>query len=209
MTRFIDITQPVDERMVCWPGRVPPEHSWERHISRGDHCNTSLWRMNAHSGTHMDAPLHFVEGGLPIDRVPPDVFIGECVVVDTRSTGQSTLDDVSACQHRGVKRLLLRTGHSDADGKGVYGHHQPLLTPAAASCLLEGGLLLIGTDRLSVDDSGGKTYDLHHLLLGAGCVILEGLLLAGVEPGQYTLYAAPLRLMGKEASPVRALLLER
>jgi arylformamidase len=207
MTRYIDITRPVDETLVLWPGRRPPEHRWERRIADGHHCNTSVWQMNAHSGTHMDAPLHFVEGGTPIDQIAPEVFVGPCVMVDLRAVDFLMMDEALASRYRGEQRLLIRTHHSEASRTGGYAPHERLLTPAAAALLLEGGLRLLGTDRLSVDDAAGRDFALHRRLLGAGCVILEGLLLTGVEPGRYNLYAAPLRLSSTEASPVRALLL--
>ena len=85
MTHFIDITRPLTENLISWPGRLPPEHHWDKRIAQGDHCNASFWKMSAHSGTHMDAPLHFIEGGRAIDQIPPDVFIGVCTVIDSPS----------------------------------------------------------------------------------------------------------------------------
>jgi arylformamidase len=207
MTRFVDITRPVDETLALWPGRRRPGHRWEKRIADDHHCNTSVWEMNAHSGTHMDAPLHFIEGGTPIDQVAPQVFVGPCVVVSLREVESQMMDEALAARYRGEQRLLIRTHHSEVSQPGGYAPHERLLTQAAAALLLESGLQLLGTDRLSVDDSGGRDFTLHRQLLGAGCVILEGLLLTDVTPGSYQLYAAPLRLSGTEASPVRALLL--
>lgn len=116
------------------------------------------------------------------------------------------MDAAMAAQHRGQRRLLVRTGFPERVDDGIYPVHGPVMTPEAAAILLQGGLLLIGTDRLSVDVSGGGDYSLHRLLLGAGCAIVEGLLLTDVEPGQYGLSALPLRLGDGEASPVRAVL---
>ena len=206
MTEYIDITQPVTSDMVSWPGRTPPEHSWEKNIAQGHHCNVSFWQMSAHSGTHMDSPLHFIEGGRPIDRIPPEVFIGPCVVVDLPSNGCPTMDADLARQYLGEQRLLIRTQHSDSSADGSYPPHDALLTPEAASMLVNSGMQLIGTDRLSVDDSQGADYSIHHLVLGAGCVIVEGLQLAEVKPARYSLIATPLRLTATEASPVRAFL---
>lgn len=206
MTRYIDITRRVDPTLICWPGHVLPETEWKKRIERGDHCNASSWRLSAHTGTHADAPLHFVEGGRSIDQVPPEVFVGDCVVVDVRFVDSQIMDAAMAAQYRAQKRVLIRTGFPEHADAGVYPPHGPVMTPEAAAILLEGGLLLIGTDRLSVDVSGGGDYSLHHILLGAGCVIVEGLLLTDVEPGRYKLSALPLRLGGGEASPVRAVL---
>lgn len=207
MSAWIDITRPVDGQLLCWPGRTPPRHTWEKRIADGAHCNVSVWELNAHTGTHIDAPLHFVDGGRSIDLIPPDVLIGECAIIDARESGAATplgTAEIEACC--GQARILVRTGHSDIRPGGAYAQHGPLLTPEAAGLLLEGGLQLIGTDRLSVDGSDGQDFTLHHQLLGAGCVIVEGLALASVSSGIYTLCVLPLLLAGAEASPARALL---
>lgn len=204
MPRWIDITRPVDEDLLCWPGRAPPEHHWEKSLGAGDHCNVSLWRISAHAGTHMDAPLHFIADGKPIDQILPEVFLGRCEIVDLSAPDAPAFDVAFAEQYRGVERLLIRTAHSACTAQSGYDPHDALMSDAAAAILIEGGLRLVGTDRLSVDDSAGKRFVLHHRLLGAGCVIIEGLLLTEVSAGRYQLYAAPLRLTNTEASPVRA-----
>ena len=203
---WIDITRPIDETLVTWRGRARPEQSWEKQIAAGDHCNASRWELSAHSGTHMDAPLHFVAGGQSIDQIPPEVFIGPCRLVDLGPAAEAILDEETARQVAGTQRLLIRTAHSHHPPDGVYREHEALLSEEAARLLLASGLQLIGTDRLSVDDSRGERFALHHLLLGAGCAIIEGLWLPHVTPGNFTLYAAPLRVIGGEASPVRAFL---
>jgi len=116
------------------------------------------------------------------------------------------MDDIAARHYAGAKRLLVRTTHSHLHADAHYEPHGALMTEQAAALLIENGLLLIGTDRLSVDDSQGKAFQLHHRFLGAGCVIVEGLMLTNVKEGSYELYAAPLRFTGMEASPIRALL---
>ena len=205
MSSWIDITRPYDETLPVWPGRTPPQHRWERSLAAGDHCNASHWQASAHSGTHMDAPLHFIAAGKPIDEIPPEVFIGPCELIDL-SDEQKILDENIARRLAGVKRLLVRTTHSQPQSGKAYPPHGALATVAAIDVLIASGLLLIGVDRLSVDDSGGGDFALHRRLLGAGCVIVEGLSLSHVTPGSFTLYAAPLRLTGTEASPVRAYL---
>ncbi|MDB5338359.1 MAG: cyclase family protein [Planctomycetaceae bacterium] len=205
MSRWIDITRPVDENLPCWPGRAPPEHRWEKSLGAGDHCNVSMWRINAHAGTHMDAPLHFFADGKPIDQIPAEIFLGRCEIVDLSSPDAAPFDVDLAKRYCGVERLLIRTAHSAGITRTGYQPHDALMSEAAAAVLIEGGLRLIGTDRLSVDDSAGKGFELHHRFLGADCVIVEGLLLTEVSAGLYQLYAAPLRLTNTEASPVRAL----
>ncbi|HYV28691.1 MAG TPA: cyclase family protein [Candidatus Eisenbacteria bacterium] len=204
MSQWIDITRPMDESLITWPGRAQPKLSWEKRLGSGGHCNVSFWELSAHSGTHMDAPLHFVGGGISIDQIAPETFIGECQVVDLATMKAAIMEETLARRYVGVKRLLINTRHKD--GERDYEPHGPLMTTEAAALLLEHGLILIGTDRLSVDDSQGNSFTLHHAFLGAGCVILEGLQFEAVQEGSYFLYAAPLRFAGAEASPVRALL---
>lgn len=204
--RFIDISRPIGPATLCWPGREPPCHEWVKRIANGDHCNSSNWQFNAHTGTHLDAPAHFLEGGKSVDQLDPSVFFGECRVVDIRSREDLHVDDCLASQWQGATRLLIRTLHSSLADCDKYLPHGGLLSTSAASILLAAGLKLIGTDRFSIDDSESKAFLLHHKLLHAGCVILEGLNLANVTPGHYALVAAPLRFIGAEASPVRAFL---
>ncbi len=123
----------------------------------------------------------------------------QATIVSIVRTDTCTFDETTACRLAGTKRLLIKTND-------VEGPYQPLMTARAASLLIAGGLVLIGTERLSVDDSRGLHFLLHHLFLGAGCVIVEGLLLADVKEGAYFLQAAPLRVAGMEASPIRAFL---
>jgi len=208
VSRWIDVTRAMDETLVTWPGRPRPHMEWEKRIGSGGggYCNVSRWQMSAHAGTHMDAPLHFVEGGKSIDQVPPEVLIGECRVVDLPALNITMLDEATARRFVGTQRLLVKTPHSVIPADGHYEPHDGLMTDAAAALLLAGGLVLIGTDRLSVDDARGEGFGLHRAFLGAGCVIVEGLALAGVAEGAYDLSATPLRLTGAEASPIRALL---
>ena len=179
--------------MLCWPGRRPPDRIWEKLLADGDHCNVSRWTLNAHTGTHIDAPLHFVEGGASIDQISPDALVGSCRVIDL----------AQAETVRGQARLLIRSSHSATSDE--YAEHGAIMSSEAARVLVESGLVMIGTDRLSVDDSRSTDYPLHHLFLEAGCIIIEGLSLAGIDPGPYQLIALPLRMEGAEASPARVL----
>jgi arylformamidase len=157
----------------------------------------------AHTGTHIDAPLHFVATGCAIDEVSLATLIGPCTVVDLASQSMSTLIATDAEQLAGVARLLIKTGFGE---HGVFDHHRELLNTDAADLLLQGGLLLVGTDRLSVDASEEASFTVHRSLLGSGCCIIEGLDLTNVAAGRYELCALPLPVVGAEASPARVLL---
>ncbi|MAE60756.1 MAG: arylformamidase [Planctomycetaceae bacterium] len=206
MINWIDITRPIDDNMVCWPGRHPVDITWAKRIDAGHHCNVSHWQVNPHTGTHIDAPRHLFDDGQTIDRVALDTMIGPCCVMELDDEVSPILDAQDVDPHRGLQRLLIRSRHSHPSADSAYKPHAPIMTPDAASNLLAGGLKLLGTDRLSVDASDGKDFALHRLLLAAPCIIVEGLDLADVKPGEYQLLALPLRIVGSEASPARVLL---
>ena len=205
MSQWIDITMPVGQSMLCWLNCQPPKMAWAKRIDRGDHCNLSHWHMSAHTGTHVDAPLHFIDSGSPIDAVPLETLLGPCRVIDATDLPDAMLAADLAETVRGSQRMLVRTHHSGAT-EGTYPPHGMLMSLETAKYLLDAGAILVGTDRLSVDPSSGDRFDVHHALLGRGCVIVEGLRLGAIEPGDYELCVLPLRLEGAEAAPARALI---
>lgn len=202
MSEWIDLTRLLDKHLLCWPGREPPDLVWDRRIEDGHNCNASSFSMSAHTGTHIDAPLHFVEGGQAIDALPLETLIGPGVLVDVRALRPQTLDVKMARNLADARRLLIRTGFGE---DGSFAQHPALLTLAAAELLLAGGLCLVGTDRLSVDPSSGQAFDLHRLLLGSGCAIVEGLDLRPLVPRRYEICALPLAVTGAEAGPARVI----
>ena len=207
MRSIIDISRPIDDSLPVWKGRKRPSMEWASWIGKGDHTNATSICMSAHSGTHADAPLHFSANGASLEEIPLEVFVGECVVADVSDREPCEMDIPLARAYVGAKRLLIRTRHSYEAGSAGYSPHGRLMSLEAASILTKGGLVLLGTDRLSPDDSEGNDFCLHQVLLGAGCVIVEGLSLAHVEPKVYMLFAPPLNLGRREAGPARALLI--
>ena len=203
MTAWIDLTRRLDDRLVCWPGRRPPDVRWDKRVEDGHHCNVSVWSLNAHTGTHIDAPRHFMAEGQTIEQISLETLTGPCELVDIGADPalMLTIEDVRS--RVGVCRLLIRTGFGE-DGR--FSDHPSLLTPEAAGLLLSRGLVLIGTDRLSVDTSTVPDFTLHRLLLGSGCAIIEGLNLNRSAPGSYELCALPLPIAGAEASPARVVI---
>lgn len=206
MQKFYDISRSVDKSMMLWPGRKPPQCEWEKKISEGDALNLSSWRINSHCGTHIDAPYHFFEDGLTVDKIDPGILIGECMVVDLVAIGVDILDLAQLKKMKLAARILFRSTHSSPYPSKRYQKHPALLTAEAAAYLIEMKTVLIGTDRLSVDPSEGLDRTIHKQLLEAGCIIVEGLCLAEIEVGNYQLYLLPLKLEGAEASPARAFL---
>ena len=180
MPRIYDVSRPVAPGMPAWPGDEPYEPGWTTRLADGASCNVGWFRMSCHTGTHVDAPYHFVEAGPTVERLPLDACVGPAVVVPL-----ARLAEIRA------ERVLVRSGGA--------------ALPAAAIERLA-GLRLLGTDAESVDPADSETLDAHRALWRRGAVILEGLDLSAVPDGAYQLIALPLRLVGMDASPVRAVL---
>ena len=176
-----------------YPG--DPEVRLERvsSIADGDLANLSRLDLGVHSGTHVDAPLHFVEGGASVETLPLDVLVGPCVVVDG-------LDP--AAVPPGVERVLFKTPNGRLWERAEFSEDFVALDAEAARALVERGVRLVGIDYLSIGDE-----EAHQALLGAGMVAIEGLDLREVEPGEYRLVCAPLKLEGAEGAPARVVLL--
>jgi arylformamidase len=194
-----DISLPIDAHMPVWPGDPRPRQRWLQRLRSGDPVDLSQWTLGAHTGTHLDAPSHFVPHGADIEALDPRMFVGLCQVLDcTRLAGEIGRADLLNVQP-GAPRVLLKT-HSSATG----------LTSEAAELLIGAGVRLVGIDALSIESyaSVEAGAPVHRKLLGAGVVILEGLDLRAVGPGSYVLVVLPLRLRHSEASPARALLFE-
>jgi arylformamidase len=191
--RIIDVSVPIRPGMITYPG--DPEVRLERvsSIADGDIANLSRLDLGVHSGTHVDAPLHFVDGGASVETLPLDVLVGPCVVVDG-------LD--AAAVRRGSERVLFKTPNSRLWERDEFSENFVALDGEAARALVSRGVRLVGIDYLSIGDE-----EAHRVLLGAGVVAIEGLDLREVEPGDYRLVCAPLKLEGAEGAPARVLLL--
>lgn len=198
--RLIDVSVPIRTGMVTYPG--DPTVSVERvaSLAAGDVVNLSRIEMGLHSGTHVDAPGHFIDGGQGVDEVALDALIGPCEVVALDSLDAASV----AAAVEGVERVLFRTPNSELWGRDTFAEDFLSLDGDSARVLVERGVRLVGVDYLSVGDE-----EAHHALLGAGVVVVEGLDLRGVEPGPYELICLPLRVVGSDGAPARAVLVSR
>lgn len=177
-----------------YDGDPAPKSRWLSHIEYGEDCNLSVVELCTHTGTHIDAPLHYLEDGAAVDEIPLSSFYGPCTVVTIE--GLLTGEDMESILPFCKKRVLFR-------GRG-----QAFLTQSAAFVLADYGIKLVGTDGLSVA-CRDEEYEIHRELLLHGIVILEGLELTDIKDGDYTLAAFPVKLSGLEAAPVRAVLFEQ
>lgn len=189
--RWYDITQEVLSSKV-YPGDPAPACKRIQELSKGDDCNLTYLSMCTHNGTHMDAPCHFIEGGRSIEEVGPSQFIGECLVLEI--DGFLSGEAARRMLNQGtVKKLLL---------KGAVE-----ISEDAACAFAEGKLELLGVESQTVGTEY-NTQEVHKILLAADMVIVEGLVLTGLAPGEYFLCAMPLKLAGSDGAPCRVVLMQ-
>ena len=198
--RIYDVTRPLAPGCVVYPGDIVPRFRQQDH---GQYRITDI-RMSSHSGTHIDAPAHYLDQGTTIDEIPFSALMGWCRVVDCSGSGNEiTAADLEG-KTVGTDKLLLKTAFS---GKFEFQEDYPALSVEAARVLARQGITCIGTDAPSIEGyqcSG----EVHRTLLGEGMVIIELLDLSGVGEGEYWMIALPLRLQAGDGSPCRVLLME-
>jgi arylformamidase len=208
---IIDITRTVDPKMLKWPdGTEPPSQEFVTHTNNGDPATVSEWKMSSHTGTHMDARMHFIPSGWTMEALGLSRSVGPCRLVDlTHVEGHVGRADLEAAEVAGQVRLLLKTRNSDGwlMQREEFEEGYSAISREAAEYLVEIGVETIGVDYLSVEPFEDGEFNTHHTLLGADVVILEGLVLTEVEPGEYFLACLPLKLAGSDGSPARAILI--
>ena len=206
-----DVSVAVRASMPVYPGDPGVELEQWAALERGDAANVTMLRFGAHTGTHVDAPAHFIEGAPKVEAMPLDVLIGEARVVKIPSnvraiTREHVTDDVLL----GATRVLFRTRNSAfwADAGKGFRTGFTYLEPQAAEALVRAGVRLVGIDYLSIEAFGSKDFKTHKTLLGNGIVIVEGLNLDGIEAGVYELICLPLKIAEGtgDGAPARAVL---
>lgn len=204
---IVDISMPMREGMLAWPGSPGLRVTRVASLAAGDAANSSCLTLDAHLGTHIDAPLHAFDGAGAVDNVPLGALVGPAWVSATGDADRITADVLARCGlPADATRLLLKTANSSgATRRGTFDPGYAGLTLDAAEWLVERGVRLIGTDYLSVQRYEDPRTT-HEVLLRAGVVLLEGLDLSDAEPGGWELICLPLRLVGVEAAPARAIL---
>jgi len=173
-------------------------------IAEGAGANISRLTMGVHTGTHIDGPSHFYEGGAGADTLPLEAMIGPALVVELAEVGLGPIDADALAPLAipvGTERVILKTPNSELWTQTEFTHDFARLDGSGAEALLALGISLVGIDYLSIGDG-----DAHRALLGAGVVALEGLDLRGIEPGPYELLCLPVRLIDTDGAPARVLL---
>jgi len=199
--KIFDISRPLSEDVLIYPGDVPPKFHQE---NRGQYLVSDL-HLSSHTGTHIDAPRHYLKTGDTIDTVPLSCLIGRCRVLDVTWAGTTITADHLEGRLDGVSRILLKTSFSGTDR---FNEIYPALALGAAHMITACGINCVGIDTPSIE-SYSCDGSVHRKLLSCNCIIIELLDLSDVEEGDYDMVALPLRLKGLDGSPARVVLMER
>ncbi len=207
--RTYDITLTISPEMVLWPTDPPIELKRVSKIEEGSNANVSHISMSVHTGTHIDAPYHFLGDGDTVESIPIETLFGRAYVLhlpDDVDLITRELVENSTIPPR-TKRVLFRTRNSELwkSNRKTFDKNFVALASDAAEYLLKRGVKLVGIDYLSIA-SFGDAVPTHQTLLRAGIAVLEGLDLSEVSQGRYTLYCLPLKIVGVDGAPVRAIL---
>lgn len=202
--RWIDISPPLNERTAPWPGDVPFERTRVMGFDLGDHLELSSIRTTVHIGAHTDAPIHYRRGGEGIGERPLTRYLGPCEVRTVRAGPERRVDVAAWGPPPRAKRILLRT--SSFPDPEVFTTDFHSFSPALVHHLADQGVILIGLDTPSVDPFEDRALLAHTAVAERDLAVLEGVVLTGVHDGVYLLIAAPLRIDGADAAPVRAVL---
>jgi arylformamidase len=212
MTRKLhDISVALDSDLPIWPGSPGALTDLRMSIGQGDDANVTQLSIDVHTGTHVDAPRHFIDGAVTLDELGLNPFVGPAFVLDTGPAQAITASVLGAATiPDGTERLLLRTANSSQPElyRTPFDKDYAALTLSGAEWLAARDLRLVGIDYLSIQRYT-ESSDVHRALLGVGTAILEGISLVEVTPGPYELICLPMRLIDVEGAPARAILLPR
>lgn len=203
--KYYDISLNLSAETVCWVTSPPFELIERRRMSKGDYNNSSALSMSAHSGTHVDAPFHFVPNGATIESLPLELFIGPALVHAVDAEKYITKEHVEAIDFKGEPRILFKTRNSLLLHKSTYDPDFVAFSVEAADALVSRGVRLVGLDYLSVAQAD-EQVPVHRAFLDHGIVLLEGIDLSAVPQGRYELICFPIRLRGSDGAPCRAVL---
>jgi arylformamidase len=200
--RWHDVTIPLHQGMVVWPGDPEFRFFPACRISEGASCNVSAVEMGLHTGTHVDAPWHFEEDGRKLHEVDTSLFFGRAQVLHYPHAAVITAEMLDGIALR--ERVLFRTRNSEYPLDEPFRKDFVAISDCAAQRLVEAGVKLAGVDYLSVAPFKQPDQDTHHILLKAGVLVVEGLRLGKIAAGEYDFIVMPLSVVGADGAPCRA-----
>jgi arylformamidase len=206
-SRWIDISVLIGNDIVHWPGDPPFEKTMVAEIQKGNNANLSKLTLGAHTGTHVDAPRHFVNEGIDVSMISIEVFVGAARVIEILDRKIISVQELKQHKIRRNERLLFKTRNSSYAWKtDHFVEDFVALSLEAAEYLVQQGVKMIGVDYLSVGPYHGNGGDIHRQLLSAQVGIIEGLNLSAVNPGRYYLVCLPLKIKDGDGAPARAMI---
>jgi len=210
---WIDVTATLDPATTpVYEGDAPMKFEFLKDMRKGDGFTLSVLSLGAHSGTHIDAPLHFIRDGASVDRVGLAALIGPARVIEIPDAVQA-IDAAELNRHdwRGAERVFFRTRSSVRGWMASPAFHRDFayIAPDAAQLLADAGVRLVGIDYISAEQFGAPAPRTHQILLGKGIPIVEGLALEAIRGGDYDAIVLPMKVAGHEGAPARAVMRQR
>jgi arylformamidase len=200
-----DATLALHENMAIFPGDPPFKMTPLFHTTMGDKFNLSTITMGTHTGTHVDPPAHYLNGGQTVDEIPLGVLIGPGKILDLTGHRELNRDILQSCDLKGVTRVFFKTDNSRKLLEPDFQEDYVSLTLDGASYLSELGMKMVGTDYFSVETYHSPGAEVHHTLLRSGILVVEALNLAHIPAGPCTIYCLPLKILGADGAPARVI----
>jgi len=207
--KIYDVSLPIKNDMLVWPG--DPQVSIEQKTSVAKHgVRLSMFSFSSHTGTHVDAPNHFVKNGIGVDKIPPEKLFGECEVIDlTKIDHQEIIpSDLKNAEAKKGSRILFKTGNYEYLHGSKFPDNYVSLSLSAAEYLAKIKVSLVGIDFLGIEKRKNRSHPVHKTLLKNGIVNVEGLDLSNVSAGKYTIICMPLKVVDADGSPSRVFLIK-
>jgi arylformamidase len=204
--KLLDVSVLLAAGVPAFPGNPEFELQPIKRISEGASSNVSRLILGTHTGTHVDAPKHFIDGAAGVDALPLDLLIGRARVVEITRRGGIGPDDFAAAGLREDLRVLLKTSNSALWNSRGFHEDYTHVTEAGARYLVEQGVKVVGIDYLSIEQFKKAGAPAHRTLLSNGVIIIEGLNLSEADPGMYEMYCLPLPVSGGDGAPARVVL---
>ena len=204
--KVFDVTVPLDASLPTYPGNTPFTLEPVKRMATGGSSNVSTLHLSAHSGTHVDAPRHFFDDRPGTESLPLDVLMGPARVIELEAAHGIDAAELGAFDLSGDVRVLFKTPNSRLWGTSTFAPGYVGVTDTGARHLVEHGIKLVGVDYLSVEAFKTPGAPAHHVRLGAGTIVVEGLNLCGVPPGLYDLICLPLNIVDADGAPARVVL---
>lgn len=203
--KIYDVSVPISPEMPVYPGDPKISIEVRESIAKGAPCNVSSISLGSHTGTHIDPPYHFIESGIKVDQIPLNLLMGRTRIVETtaKCIDKSVLKEIELDD---CIRLIFKTRNSYLWNSTAFAQDYVYVTPEAADILVSSGIKLVGIDYLSIEQYGSTTFQTHKTLLGNGVIIIEGLNLSEVDPGNYEMICLPLKIKDADGAPARVVL---